>query len=598
MRGYSSMGGEMQRRVERICRLFREWAVSHHIREGFGGLRTSAFFQRKGSGRMGLSVHDAVSLGFLDGCALLGGQDGLNREIEVVSVMEVPDAYSWVLGGELVLTAFFSVMSEPGKQAQVIETMARKGAAGIVIFYVGTYCQSIDSSLVDKANQLGFPLFQALDVRMAYADVIGPIMAELSLRKLATDISRATHAFDPPSDLSTPRSLLKLLSERLGSTVVLVDSQFVLREKHMPVGGQDARADLIEAWRIKYKYRAQQYYSAMDDIVEIEADSTTAVLLAPIPSGWNKPPDYVLVICKPGVSSDKGRLMFMSVVMSMYKVLFYKEELGTSESPSRNSYITDLLTGKLTSADVIIEKGKSVGLDMQSKRRVFVLGWKTFGPAVDRMCQNLLAQTEHVCFKGHNRLVVLSEPSTVDPDDTHRLRQELLRIWVLSGKPGWDVGFVIGIGSRQPAVEFLLRSYKEACDALRLHRVLSSKLDYYGEPPLVFYESMGWLSMVEELAVNPVHRGSMHTLLAPIREYDEKYGGQLLKTMLVYLWEGCSITKSASRLHVHRNTLNYRLRKIRDLLSEDPFGRGNMLKYWLAVGVNLLDPTLTGFEVL
>jgi DNA-binding PucR family transcriptional regulator len=53
----------------------------------------------------------------------------------------------------------------------------------------------------------------------------------------------------------------------------------------------------------------------------------------------------------------------------------------------------------------------------------------------------------------------------------------------------------------------------------------------------------------------------IHTLFA----YDEVHETELAKTLSVYLQLRNDINKTAKKLHVHRNTLIYRLNKIRDL---------------------------------
>jgi carbohydrate diacid regulator len=44
----------------------------------------------------------------------------------------------------------------------------------------------------------------------------------------------------------------------------------------------------------------------------------------------------------------------------------------------------------------------------------------------------------------------------------------------------------------------------------------------------------------------------------------------LLKTVKAYFAENLNLTKAAERLHIHRNTLIYRLGKIKDLTGLDP----------------------------
>lgn len=57
--------------------------------------------------------------------------------------------------------------------------------------------------------------------------------------------------------------------------------------------------------------------------------------------------------------------------------------------------------------------------------------------------------------------------------------------------------------------------------------------------------------------------------LEPILNYDKKHNSELVKTLAVYLKSGRSIQRVASELSCHRNTINYRMGRIEDLLYLD-----------------------------
>lgn len=54
--------------------------------------------------------------------------------------------------------------------------------------------------------------------------------------------------------------------------------------------------------------------------------------------------------------------------------------------------------------------------------------------------------------------------------------------------------------------------------------------------------------------------------LAPLLDYDIRHGGDLVRTLSVYLEHGCNATRCAESLYLHRSGLLYRLGRIEDLL--------------------------------
>ncbi|HEY3952951.1 MAG TPA: PucR family transcriptional regulator ligand-binding domain-containing protein [Streptosporangiaceae bacterium] len=72
-------------------------------------------------------------------------------------------------------------------------------------------------------------------------------------------------------------------------------------------------------------------------------------------------------------------------------------------------------------------------------------------------------------------------------------------------------------------------------------------------------------------------------LLGPLRRYDQRRGTQLVPTLAAFLacsgsWQAC-----AARLHVHVNTLRYRIRRIEELTGRDLSSLGDQVDFFLAL---------------
>lgn len=52
-----------------------------------------------------------------------------------------------------------------------------------------------------------------------------------------------------------------------------------------------------------------------------------------------------------------------------------------------------------------------------------------------------------------------------------------------------------------------------------------------------------------------------------LREYDQHYGTDYYTTLSVYLQCACNRSKAAQQLFISRNTMDYRINKIRELLT-------------------------------
>jgi purine catabolism regulator len=162
-------------------------------------------------------------------------------------------------------------------------------------------------------------------------------------------------------------------------------------------------------------------------------------------------------------------------------------------------------------------------------------------------------------------------PLTAGVDKTDlRLAQDLrVECSLATGRASLSVG----AGRPKLGVTGVRASYREAEQALTLgHRLFGGGrvLDF---ADLGLYRLLFALGQHSELI--DFHNDMVGSLIA----YDERTGGALMKTLDAYFACHGSPTEMAERLHLHRNTVLYRLGRIEDigrLSLNDPGTRLNL----------------------
>jgi sugar diacid utilization regulator len=74
-------------------------------------------------------------------------------------------------------------------------------------------------------------------------------------------------------------------------------------------------------------------------------------------------------------------------------------------------------------------------------------------------------------------------------------------------------------------------------------------------------------------------------VLEPLLKYDAKNNSSLMNTLKVFLLSDCNQKRTAERLHLHRNSLRYRLEKIEEILGNDTFSGLKLQKLFLATSI-------------
>lgn len=219
----------------------------------------------------------------------------------------------------------------------------------------------------------------------------------------------------------------------------------------------------------------------------------------------------------------------------------------------------------------LVSETKLLGVDLTKSRFVILLSVPGFseqlaqttdkGAPITRFKEKLgrevaaLFPTSNdnvITYFGQDRFLLLKDASKGE-ETVEMFRQKSPQMLKNLGD-----GLTAGIGSLYLGVEGLQTSYREAETALRL----GMKLYQPGKP--YFVDDLGLFIVFGDVGVDKQIRLAKKLLAPLIKEAD------LLKTIKAYFEQNLNLTKAAEHLHIHRNTLIYRLGKIKDLTGLDP----------------------------
>ena len=73
------------------------------------------------------------------------------------------------------------------------------------------------------------------------------------------------------------------------------------------------------------------------------------------------------------------------------------------------------------------------------------------------------------------------------------------------------------------------------------------------------------------------------SVLGPIEEGDEEYGGELLRSLEAFIEQNGQWERAARQVYCHRHTLRYRMRKVEELTGRDLSRAHDRIEFWLAL---------------
>jgi sugar diacid utilization regulator len=150
----------------------------------------------------------------------------------------------------------------------------------------------------------------------------------------------------------------------------------------------------------------------------------------------------------------------------------------------------------------------------------------------------------------------------------------------------------LAVGSRYSNAWQVAASYREA----QFVASLSSSAVGHPAVPVLLFDSLGVYRMLSSVTDPAGIEAFMNDQLGTLLDYDKRHRSDLLATLAQYFDSGCNIDQAAAVLSIHRSTLKYRLKRVRELLGQDLNDGSTRLDLHLATRVWLTLESLRRTE--
>ncbi len=135
------------------------------------------------------------------------------------------------------------------------------------------------------------------------------------------------------------------------------------------------------------------------------------------------------------------------------------------------------------------------------------------------------------------------------------------RIVDIYARRGWGREMInIGIGEPVHTLAGLSKSYHCSLSAIRRGTLQKATIQRFSD--------MGFYKLLYSVPDDAILDEYYTQRLAPLIEYDNVHDGSYVETLFRYLLHDCSLTAVAEDMFTHKNTVNYRMGKIRELLGK------------------------------
>jgi sugar diacid utilization regulator len=240
--------------------------------------------------------------------------------------------------------------------------------------------------------------------------------------------------------------------------------------------------------------------------------------------------------------------------------LAHQRSLAEMELRLRGDLVDDLLTG--TDDHSARARAAPLGHDLHPPHQILVVSWpdsqdvERLARAVDRAVTRI-TQTRALITRRAGKIVVVTPAR--DGEVTHLWTQ--LHELLVTALPSFQGAVGVGRACSRPSE--LPRSYTEALRALGVRQSSARPSGVTTFDDLGFYRMLGNEENSREVDE------FIREWLGPLIDYDDTHHYDLVQTLWQYYECGGNYDDTAQELLIHRSTLRYRLRRIRELSGHD-----------------------------
>ena len=133
----------------------------------------------------------------------------------------------------------------------------------------------------------------------------------------------------------------------------------------------------------------------------------------------------------------------------------------------------------------------------------------------------------------------------------------------------------MGIGPTVTRLKDIHNSYEKAYTAYQLTKTAIPK-------NILSYEDLGIYKILADAKESAIYPAFVKEILGKLMDYDKENDTDYMQILEAYFENECSIVQTAKALYCHKNTMSYKLNKIKDILGYDILSNENRTKIMLS----------------
>ncbi|MDQ0201704.1 PucR family transcriptional regulator [Neobacillus ginsengisoli] len=500
----------------------------------------------------GITLRELLDLPVLKDAKVISGEKGLNRVVRYIDIMEVPDISGWLREGELLLTTAYSIRHEPALLPKLVKQLAEANAAALAI-KPERFLHEMPKAMIQMSNTFDLPIIQ-LPKGIPYIDITHAVMEQI-INKQSSLLRKSEEIY---------KMLTTLVLENSGIQAVADNVSLLLK---LPIWLIDKTGETIVASPSNAHYHSSPNPRYWEIRVDKEMVGKLIVDKEKL--------DELDQVC-----IEQARLVFSLELMR-------RKTAVDTEKRLRGNFVDELLSGLPLSKQEIMSKGSQLGLKPEAIWEVAIIeGEKEeISRHIDKLNHTLAEESQkhhiksHIHWIGERLVLLLGSPSQEIPTqnpkkDTFNWREKLIPFIQHCS------GIRIGFGEKVQLWD-VQKSYVEAKKAV----IFGMRLD--NQKRVFTFEEIEMFHLLMDVSESVEMDKFVEKKIGKLNQYDQENGTDFVKTLYYYIYTRGSLLETAKHLFLHRNSVEYRVDKIRELFDIHTENSQERLVYFFCISYHL-----------
>lgn len=535
---------------------------------------------------MAITLNQLLKKSYHGELKCVAGHKGLDKEILGVNVVDNPEIVSWLYGGELILSTGYVTKNNPSMLNTLVNDLHRKGCVGLG-FKVKRYFEKIPDIIISEGNKYGFPILEiSYEMRMSdisrfvYTNLFSDEMSENEKTHLV--YQQVTKSVLSGADIE---QALFNIADVINNPLFLLDEDTNLIA-YENVADNDV--NLMNFVKLTYGYSVFNEIQKNDIIdfykeTHFKAHSVQvskngkSIDMAILPIEMQKQLFGFLAIPQTVACLNYTDYRILENVVSIIGIHLLQDRLMSENiKHSQNNFVSNVLLSNSDSEDMIKYYCDIYGFDYTKKRMCVNIDIDDFlnmtydkRSAIQnnmiRVKNNVSRDCNVNCYYANFRnnflIYCLFSKNVSDIDIVSDVRKvtKVLQKQLDAA----EYKYHISISTVGDSIAHISTSFKQSLDALPLGMKLYPNKKSYMYQDMLVYNLMHSSMNYEQIY------GIYSSTVKILDEYDKENNTEFLITLESYIDNFKNVSKSADVLHLHRNTMLYRMEKIKDILMMD-----------------------------